>query len=883
MALGSLLLQPKTLERMQTLDAQQALADDIVALLHQILVNTDHLESVAPAFQKAFAGMGERLRVRLEPRLDRALDELRGLLEPFLQGAQQIAGQGKSLDSASKALDLVGKVLEQLIAMLESLSEPQLRDYARRIQSILSDTLGLNQTVLKDELREVFRVVRAELLVGVAIMSPRSAGVHLALAAMIGRMEQELFSHWPAFDLNPDRLAQAAMQALQRTGFEKLRAELACILEKVRTALGASGALIDLAKPGSFAPVGAQARAPLSGDKYAWYASWLYATRRQHWATALVPCYPADEVWLSEDRKQLILRVAKGDDEVLHEVASGTIKWNDAPQFTSGALPECFTFGAVGPEFLETWTQLFAALMEFSKGVLHIVSVATSPKEYASNIPFIVWDMSKTLSIALGEAPLPSLISNRTGNGVGASQVLFNVLPIVMVLAGSFEGIHRKSTGGNIFLQWLTLLGGDALNAFTISGVAGTVNDALLSFWTLINQTGPAGKPDGDDTRPRNREYGGPLIGLAVTGANLIMMKYLISREDYAHPFEPKNVKNFLLWWLLGSPLAGVTGGLVGTLVVWALSRTYDWEQFGKEIGLGALRSFLSFVVTQYATMEGDTDDGKYNPKQDPDGKAYTPPRQEFAGYPPAATSPYKLPYEQGVSMFTGQANQGFFSHMRFNSLPQVYGYDFAHDYGDEVLASRAGTVVDYFDWIPDNTDPSFDQIMAAITAAGTNLVAGQTGIAEVDVTTTSTGTSTTIHFNWNFIMIRHDTQVPDHDKDVGGAAATTYAVYGHGKQGSVREVFAARGVTDPKNIIGTTVQQGEVIMKADDTGTSFHNHLHMHVLAGNSTTPATAPVSASKLNQYTIPFVFREAKHVIARDGVLKNLTWYKSDNEKV
>ena len=177
----------------------------------------------------------------------------------------------------------MGKVLEKLVALLQSLSEPQLRDFARRIQSILSDTLGLNQTVLKDELREVFRVVRTELLVGVAIMSPRAAGIHLALAAMIGRMEQELFDNWPTFDLNPDRIAQAAFQALQRTGFEKLRAELACILEKAKAALGAGGALIDLAKPGSFAPVGAQARAPLSGDKYCWYASWLYATRRQDW------------------------------------------------------------------------------------------------------------------------------------------------------------------------------------------------------------------------------------------------------------------------------------------------------------------------------------------------------------------------------------------------------------------------------------------------------------------------------------------------------------------------------------------------------------------------------------------------------------------------
>ena len=147
--------------------------------------------------------------------------------------------------------------------------------------------------------------------------------------------------------------------------------------------------------------------------------------------------------------------------------------------------------------------------------------------------------MTKTVSIALAEAPLPSFIANRAGSGVGASQLLFNVLPVLMLVGGSFEGIHTKANRGNMFLQWITLLGGDALNAFTISSVAGTVNDALLSFWTLINQTGPAGKPDGEDTRPRNREYGKPLIGLAGTGANFIMMKYLISREDYAHPFEP--------------------------------------------------------------------------------------------------------------------------------------------------------------------------------------------------------------------------------------------------------------------------------------------------------------------------------------------------------
>ena len=129
--------------------------------------------------------------------------------------------------------------------------------------------------------------------------------------------------------------------------------------------------------------------------------------------------------------------------------------------------------------------------------------------------------------------------------------------------------------------------------------------------------------------------------------------------------------------------------------------------------------------------------------------------------------------------------------------------------------------------------------------------------------------------------MIRHDTQVPDHDKDVGGTVATTYAVYGHGKTQSVREVFAARGVAATA-IIGTAVQQGQVIMRAGDVGVSFHNHLHMHVRGGPAA-PTPTPIPDASMTQYTLPFVFREAKHVIGRDGVLKNLTWYTSDNEKV
>src|SRR5262249_51987200 len=157
MALGSLLLQPQTLERMQTLDADQALADDIVALLHQILVNPEHFDSVVPVFGKAFDAMGERMRERLESRLQGALDQLRDLLAPALQAGQDIAHAGQHLGSASELFELIAAVLEKAVDALQALSEPQLRDLAHRLNGILSDTLGLNQTIIKDEVRETFR------------------------------------------------------------------------------------------------------------------------------------------------------------------------------------------------------------------------------------------------------------------------------------------------------------------------------------------------------------------------------------------------------------------------------------------------------------------------------------------------------------------------------------------------------------------------------------------------------------------------------------------------------------------------------------------------------------------------------------------------------
>jgi hypothetical protein len=144
---------------------------------------------------------------------------------------------------------------------------------------------------------------------------------------------------------------------------------------------------------------------------------------------------------------------------------------------------------------------------------------------------------------------------------------------------------------------------------------------------------------------------------------------------------------------------------------------------------------------------------------------------------------------------------------------------------------------------------------------------------------------------NWNFITIRHDVDDtgaviapdPNHDRDVGGRVVVTFATYGHGRQNGVTAAFARWATPVPTaSIIGTRVRRGQPIMLAGDTGTSFHNHLHMHVLPemlpAGATGPTAPATGAVVNNNYGIPFIFQD----VGGDGVPKNLTWHTSNNTR-
>ena len=122
-----------------------------------------------------------------------------------------------------------------------------------------------------------------------------------------------------------------------------------------------------------------------------------------------------------------------------------------------------------------------------------------------------------------------------------------------------------------------------------------------------------------------------------------------------------------------------------------------------------------------------------------------------------------------------------------------------------------------------------------------------------------------------NTLIIMHTNVDAEHDDPFGTGAVTTYARYLHGAQNGVTNAFATRGVVPA---FGVAVSQGDVIMEADDTGTSFHSHLHLDVVM-DASGGVVAPAAGNPGN-VGIPFVFREVRG----EGRCINLTWYESEN---
>ena len=559
-------------------------------------------------------------------------------------------------------------------------------------------------------------------------------------------------------------------------------------------------------------------------DASGWFKRWAADVGR-----ALIeavfgePAWPRHQVSVSPDGRFIMC-----DDMPL--LMGENLKWYDAPIFSTREYGQTFwTFDHISPAVCEGFAHHLAWPATLGKAVWHLVNIIL-------NQPGHRIGGSIAVSMEFAEA-LDQLIFGRPINGYAIGDwgkwLSSGVLGprAIAIFIGSFQGTHTSATGGNIFLFWLTMFLGDVIRNSGPANITSSVRSLVLDVITLVNHGGPHDAPSTMPDHPaQNHLKQAPFESLVRTLYGIWLLSYY-KREDHSIEIWKDDVDDRLAraikLWLGGGLGMGIFAGFTSSLVCQILSWAEDWKLLAKTMGKAAVIMVLQFWFLEYLFVEGDTDGGTYNPRGP----------TAFAGYKKKDTSPYKLPYPSGVALYCGQGNQGEWSHNDISNVgttQQCYAYDFGHDHKQPVCAVRSGIVWSFTESNADN-------------ASGPGTL--------------------------NLLTVMHTTNDSVHDDPFGTGAVTTYARYLHGAQNGVTNAFASRGLPVPAR--GTVVNQGDVIMLADDTGKSFHSHLHLDVVMDTKNAVVT-PATAGGPGDVGIPFVFRDVRG----EGRPLNLTWYESEN---
>ncbi|MCI5125992.1 MAG: hypothetical protein D3925_16360 [Candidatus Electrothrix sp. AR5] len=527
------------------------------------------------------------------------------------------------------------------------------------------------------------------------------------------------------------------------------------------------------------------------------------------------------DVFISGDGRYLMC-----DDKPLYNVAEGEkLKWQDAPLFIdkeSGRSPvrgaTYYRFERVSANACDILAQVLYTLEQTGRPIWHLLEL--QPKHEIGTGVLSGLDILHALNIILLGKPI-SGYESLGGWGSWLANDYYGPRGLAL-LGGSFQGLHTEATAGNSWWFWVTVVLGDFIRSMGHNSMLRTGRDFVLSFFTLLNAS-PSNS--GDSSLPSNPaanhlKQEGITSPMNTFFAYLLLLNY--KRENHSiEIWSTANIsdrrKHAFGLWLGGGIGFGILSGISGSLV----SQITAWQEDWKLLGITVLEStgyiVLGYWFFEYLFKEGDTDDGKL---------AQT---GSYKGYPAKTSSPYRLPFAAGEALYMGQGNNGMFSHNEITNMGgswQIYAFDLGHDHRQIIHAMRGGVVWSFDDSFADNNDQ-----------------------------------------NANFIIIQHNTLVPDHDDPFGtGTTMMTYARYWHGAQNGVTNILGSGVIqesTTPRS--GTVINQGDPIMEADDTGTSFHSHLHVYVVTGNASGPGSN----------SIPFVFEDVDN---DSGLMKFLTWYRA-----
>lgn len=879
MCLGNVLLQPQRLQRSLdadlTLDTQ--LIDDLLRLAGRLAFNPAASRDIFLGLQELIDDWGNEILGAVEGGLEKAGARIRAYFAGSFAQLEAFLSSGFSLDSADDFFDLLAKALDFLVNLAKKLTINQLRAHMTELLAIMEQELGLTGDFLE---RQVWRLIDG-LISRLRELGRSLAGEARAIcfqAARLLKKVRTLFYGKFAFPrFNADRMATDLLALIRKYGYGLFMDEVVCMLDKVRAFYTAGRSLVDLTGSVVFDPgsLGA-AKGPDFGDKYAWYASWLMADKTRPWYWGLwdwLPAFPPDEVWLADGGKQLVLRNVARDDKLLHEGAA-PINWYDAPNFKKQpAAPEGnWTFKRVEAQTMEDIASYMSWVSDLVRFLVFTLSLEDG--NIAGSFFQCVWTIINAAYKGATKNPMMTHLNSGAVKNQMFRWLWTPFIPLGFSFLTALEGRHTeadKDAGKVYMILWAD----DLIDALSVNMAIDWLRDITLTIITQLNYDGPA-YPEKEADAPMNLKYVEAFQTVTDFFFNWLLIK-LMDRDLYTHPdtddeIDGRQVEIWFGWGLLGGLMTNLVSTMLANGLGIAFSQASSKQLFLKNMGKGALKTVLSFWlmiwINMYFNGEGSTAGGEYFPEN-----------IEFKGYPDNENSPYLLPYRKDTTEFVGQGNQGMWSHYRKRELKdgnvQTYAYDFSMDQGTPILAARAGTVVDYFDWVPDDLKDTF--------------VDDPDGVAP--------GTTET---KANFVLIRHDAHDPDHDKGPNGAQFVTYGQYLHGRLGSVREFLqSCTPNNDLREIIGLQVQQGQPIMRTGNTGVSNHNHLHMDILTDEQTPPTGAnplpavgldPVSGNvtaitkgSMENYTIPFVFKDVNYInpFKTDGVPVNLSWYTSDNE--
>lgn len=851
-SVGHVLLTPQLLVRASAADGEQALLDDLLATFARVAADAAQGGTIAEDLTAACEALMRRLLSRAGSGVHHAVSRLEDLVRPLTSAAGSLSELLDHDDPADVASGLLA-LLKTLAGTASALTVEAVRVRVTTVLDILEHDLGLTAAALEAELWTFASDVIDRLEAPRDGLDASSVANRIAVAGTLRGVRRRSLGTFRFPTLRADEIAQmlfVELGALIGPVLEKV-ACVGHVSEDVVTALNAVKAAVPYTGLDS-RTLGAGGADPANTSEYLWYASWLLG----------------DDVWIDHMEgggervmlvdHQLVLRSGAAD---VLPFGDDAASWAGLMVPTSDALEAAAQGGPIPTTWDRRYTFDLVSPATMERYAYHSAWIAEAV-ETLSHIWYPVDGLtSKSLKIKKGNAPSATDVMDALYGGfqlaIKASEkrpVAFAIKPgtagrlaglaptLLFHGVGSLQGMHWNAKGIDEFKMWgAVLIPSDALNFLTPNLILGVARDALLSTLTSLNDDDKDGAPD-------NLRHNGGIIGLVQAVMNAILTRVIFPKKYYGHPTTGNStqvpnwsVTVWLEYELLLCTLWGVLSWFLGNCTACACAHRFTAPPgTPKDIALTVLKSVGLFYVNLFSAVEGKTEDGKLNLE----GGA------EFKGYQDSDASPYLLPWAADKTWICGQGNLGLFSHNFTNPLaPQVYAYDFMLDMGTEVLAARPGVVVDYFDWVPDGT--------------GDN-TPGDTTLLRSGQTTSDT---------WNFVAIRHD---PDpQDLGPGGAAVTTYGVYGHGLQGSVRKVFSEHtpGVA-AMGIIGTPVARGEPIMLADSTGVSLCNHVHFEVRVGPGAAVAP-PIDRSRFT-ITIPFVFKDG-------GRPSTLEWLVSSNERV